>query len=314
MDATLFASRIAKCDLRTLKGQLDTMHEVIAEGGPFAAEYAELLPVVEQALANRSGAQVIYRTSDDDLPRDYTQGNGTATTTRRAVSMASDKQLHWITKLAAEKDLSGATTPVMGPIKVPADLTTLSSKAASVLLDRLFAAPKAANATTGTPASEKQLGLIQRLLSEKDTTGINVPELDTLTGGRGGSASTLIDALFAAPKKARQAAAHELAAGAYQVDERIIRVYRGQQSGHMLCAELVDATATTRDEAWKYLGRADRFVAADAHRMTVEECEQASAGTADHGWCCVCGRELDDPKSVARGIGPVCRAKQGGDV
>lgn len=165
-------------------------------------------------------------------------------------------------------------------------------------------------------ASDKQLAFIRKLLGEKDLTGTaftawtdeTPASLDSKT------ASASIDSLLALPRKqvARQATSTvELAAGAYRVEGRIVRVYLGQQSRKMLAQELVDPTARTRDEAWKYLGMASRFVPADAHRMTVDECEQASAGTEDHGWCCVCGRELDDPKSVARGIGPVCRAKQG---
>ena len=27
------------------------------------------------------------------------------------------------------------------------------------------------------------------------------------------------------------------------------------------------------------------------------------------GWCCVCGRPLSDPESVAAGIGPICAAR-----
>jgi hypothetical protein len=126
-------------------------------------------------------------------------------------------------------------------------------------------------------------------------------------------ASKAIDALFSYPRKAATPRAAELAAGAYRVgDGRIVRVYLGQQSGRMLAAELVDITAESRDDAWRYLGAAGRFVPEGSHRLTVEECEAiAGSGQASFSWCCVCGRKLDDPNSVARGIGPVCRAKQG---
>ena len=30
------------------------------------------------------------------------------------------------------------------------------------------------------------------------------------------------------------------------------------------------------------------------------------------GWCCLCGRPLSDPESVAAGMGPVCRQRLGG--
>lgn len=239
------------------------------------------------------------------------------------VEPASEKQIYWVKKLAQEKDLSG--TPTLGPITIPTDIDSLSKKSATTLLDRLFAAPnKGAAAQVAAGPSEKQIALITKLYGEKDWAGVigdfdvdtnqPVPDLSTLTPGREGTASKLIDALFAAPRKQVQRQAEkEWQAGAYiTADGRVIRVYLGQQSGKMLSTELVDATSTDRDVAWNYLGLASKNVPADARLMTPEEAEAASAGNADHGWCCVCGRELDVPESVARGIGPVCRARLGG--
>ena len=213
----------------------------------------------------------------------------------------------------------------MGPITIPTDIDSLSKKSATTLLDRLFAAPRkgaTAQAPTASGPSEKQIALITKLYGEKDWAGVvgdfdvdtakPVPDLSKLTPGREGTASKLIDALFAAPRKQAKKAATEIPAGAYRVQDRIVRVYYGRESGQMLAAELVDVTATDRSDAWHYLGRADRFVDADAHRLTAEEAEAINDNDADHGWCCVCGAYLDDPNSVRRGIGPVCRAKQGG--
>lgn len=235
---------------------------------------------------------------------------------------ASEKQVAYLKRLVAERDLSGAGSK-LGPIDVPANLDGIGKKHASALIDRLLGAPyKTAAPTPANAPSEKQVGLVTKLLGEKDLMASvfnPVPgvELHTLEDWQAylprftrQTVSKAIDALFTYPRKPEPAKV-EIAAGAYRVDGRIIRVYLGQQSGRMLAAELVDPHGRTRDDAWQYLGAAGRFVPADAHRLTVEECEALAAGDADHGWCCVCGRELDDPNSVRRGIGPVCRAKQG---
>ncbi len=231
---------------------------------------------------------------------------------------ASDKQVAFVKRLIAEKDTTG--------VKLPAVVDGISKKAASAIIDKLIDRPaKAGAAPTGNPASEKQVAFLTRLCGERNWAGVldatGTLDIDTdkpefigqLTSKQ---ASAVIDTLMAAPRRqAAQAVAEvALAAGAYRVGEKLIRVYLGQQSGKMLAAELVDITAENRDDAWAYLGMASRFVPADAHRLTVEECEAVArgAGQPSFSWCCVCGRKLDDPNSVARGIGPKCRAKQGG--
>jgi hypothetical protein len=223
------------------------------------------------------------------------------------VHAASDKQIGFLRKLIATKELTG--------IEVPASLDGISKTAASALIDRLIDRPERAGATTtgsARPASDKQIGFLTKLLAERehdyDADAILQAAADAQITGP--AASGLIDSLLKMAKRQAAKPQAEIAAGAYRVGDRILRVYLGQQSGRMLCTELVDPTARTREEAWKYLGQAHRFVPADAAPMTPAECEQVAAGQADHGWCCVCGRELDQPVSVARGIGPVCYGRQ----
>lgn len=308
--------------------------EVASEGGPAAERAAALATQYRAVLAHRQGHQ--------DAPAapvvndDYTEigrragspaanQHGTFT-----VHAASDAQIRFLSKLLAEKDLSAAGG-ILGPIEVPADLTKVSKTSASALIDRLLKLPAKGGSATPAPgdlATEKQRALIDKLLDEKDlqamvfnpSPGVSL-ECRTdwnlaVSSFTKFQASKAIDALFSYPRKpvAAAAPAAEIPAGAYRLaDGRVVRVYLGQQSGKMLCAELVDVTAEHRDDAWSYLGMASRFITADTHRMTVEECEAiAGSGQASFSWCCVCGRKLDDPNSVARGIGPVCRAKQGG--
>lgn len=239
---------------------------------------------------------------------------------------ASEKQVNFLRKLLAERDLSGAGSK-LGPITPPASLDGIGKKAASALIDRLLNAPVKAAERPSQPQnlpSEAQLRFIRKLMTEKDLDAVVFSpradiEICGFTAWQGfvpslnrRQASSVIDFLQTLPRKPEQPKA-EIASGAYRVGDKIIRVYFGRQSRQQLAAELVDITATTRDEAWKYLGRADRFVPVGAHRLTAEEAEAINDNDADHGWCCVCGAYLDDPNSVRRGIGPVCRAKQGGE-
>lgn len=57
---------------------------------------------------------------------------------------------------------------------------------------------------------------------------------------------------------------------------------------------------------WEYEQGAMRLIREQGVKLTVEE---AAAFGHLHGLCAVCGRTLTDPKSVERGIGPVCAGK-----
>lgn len=63
------------------------------------------------------------------------------------------------------------------------------------------------------------------------------------------------------------------------------------------------AIPTTGKTRFDYApGMMNRLVAADA--ITAEDA-WAQVGHAT-GWCGICGRELTNPESIARGIGPIC--------
>jgi hypothetical protein len=57
---------------------------------------------------------------------------------------------------------------------------------------------------------------------------------------------------------------------------------------------------------YHYLGAAARHLPTTARRLSLAEVG-AMGKTFDH--CLTCGRRLDDPESVDRGIGPVCAKK-----
>lgn len=151
------------------------------------------------------------------------------------------------------------------------------------------------------PATEKQIAFINRLQEER----VIDSELMRISRDvwRAGSftkeyASALIDEMMKSPK-AKAARQPIVQAGIYENDGHLYRVYFGQQSGKML----VKSVELDEGVEYRYLGAAARVLPKDARRLTVEEV--GSLGKAwDH--CLCCGRRLDDPESVDRGIGPVC--------
>lgn len=228
------------------------------------------------------------------------------------VHYASEAQVRFLKKLLAEVDTDAAG------IAVPADVDKISKKSASPLIDKLLAAKNAGKVrVTDAPAtaagdgpSEKQVNFFVKLTNERFEGDLAEGMIAKFKQLPRRNASAAIDAMLKNPKLP-QPTAPELKPGAYRLtDGRIVRVYLGQQSRKMLAAELVDITAEDRDDAWHYLGMASRFVKQSDHRLTVDEAEQLTANGMDHSWCCVCGKRLDDPNSVSRGIGPVCRSKQ----
>ena len=151
------------------------------------------------------------------------------------------------------------------------------------------------------PASENQLGLITKLAGERgfDLTGI---DFDSLTGGRSGSASLLISSLFDMPRVDGQGTTKvDPDAGFYRVGDDIVQV-RISKSGNWY-AQLAVKVPGRKSLKWDYIGK--RIDMGTAQRMT-----EAEAGQF-YGFCMMCGALLEDPDSIARGIGPVCAKRVG---
>ena len=117
-------------------------------------------------------------------------------------------------------------------------------------------------------------------------------------------ASRVISILKDAPAKASPGAG-DPEAGVYVSGEsgEYLRVYLGQESGHMLAKQI---HLEEGEVSYTYLGAARRYLTPDYRRCTLEEA--GSLGKAS-GICIHCGRRLDDPESVDRGIGPICAGK-----
>lgn len=164
-------------------------------------------------------------------------------------------------------------------------------------------------------ATQKQFDFIKRLLAERevsadlneDVSACRALAVAGMLESR--RASALIDALLAAPKKTAPAAAEapEIEAGVYVIHgDEYVRVYFGQQSGRMLAKRIhMEQDGGEWTVHYEYLGAAARVLvpAATPERLSLEEVGSLGI-TTNH--CLVCGRRLDDPESVDRGIGPVC--------
>lgn len=165
--------------------------------------------------------------------------------------------------------------------------------------------------TTAYPASQKQFDFIKKLLSEKEVDADTQMAVDlcrelavegTLTSR---AASKLIDRLLPLPRKTDERS--RIDAGIYAVQTQdlghiIVRVYLGQQSGQMLAKQVF---VLDGDVSYDYLGTA-RKVLGSAVTWTRLELKEVGALGITTGHCLICGRRLDDPESVDRGIGPVC--------
>lgn len=159
--------------------------------------------------------------------------------------------------------------------------------------------------------TQEQIDRIDRLKAERKPTGEALAALALLRleWNRGLAtelrAEQVIGKMVTLPIRNR---ARQVAPGVYETATGLVRVYLGQQSGRTL-AKLVMWDGDKR--VWfQYMGLATKHVPADARRLTPDEI--GNAALAMHSTVClVCGRRLDDPDSVQRGIGPVCIVNYG---
>jgi hypothetical protein len=156
--------------------------------------------------------------------------------------------------------------------------------------------------------TEKQVTFLNKLQLERDLTDCG-PSLEFLRQhyreerATSKEASAVISVLMGAPKRA-VFDRHDLQAGVYDTGEgRLVRVYLGQNSGHMLSKEVYICGDGSID--YVYLGLASANIPPTARRLPREEVAERTLALGSTT-CLVCGRGLDVPESVDRGIGPVC--------
>lgn len=150
-------------------------------------------------------------------------------------------------------------------------------------------------------ASEKQIAFFERLYAERD---FDIPQIHlmhecaqigTLTSS---AASRGIDILLGLPKKLVVHEDGETLGEGYYWQEGLI--YKVQTSGAgRLYAKVFS------EHGYEYAPGAMRHLTT-ATRLTLGQAAEAGVKT---GRCVICAKELTDPESVERGIGPVCMAR-----
>jgi hypothetical protein len=142
------------------------------------------------------------------------------------------------------------------------------------------------------PVSERQVAFIEKLLTER-VWGEPV----VFAGLSSKEASDLIGKLLEAPKSQQIVSKH----GIYQTEDgSIYRVQPTRDNPNRCYAKKLVFSG-----GWEYEAGAI-YRLKDEQRMTLEQAKAFGMAT---GLCCVCGRFLTDPASVAEGIGPVCAKK-----
>jgi hypothetical protein len=175
------------------------------------------------------------------------------------------------------------------------------------------------------PATDRQVAFLKSLLAEKDLTKLEgADKLDPTTLSKKG-ASMWIDALL---KQPRQQVQRQAAPAADARPE-----YEGLRSGYYAVdgkRYKLDVVESGKWGGWIFLKTGSEYH--DQNRMGAARPGQAFKGNGPRGdevfeailadpyarmveygqitgSCGACGRTLEDPESVALGIGPVCRSK-----
>ena len=168
--------------------------------------------------------------------------------------------------------------------------------------------------TTAGPASDKQTGFINKLISEREMPAATHKEIDRLVanGLTKTEASTLIKTLLGMPK-AQAAAITE--PGIYETADGAIYIAKTNKSKTNLYAKRLIETAERVTEAGAVIEIDFLYEAGAIYKLDPGmkmDAAKAQALTVKYGRCLICGRRLKAAKSVIAGIGPVCAKYYGG--
>lgn len=227
---------------------------------------------------------------------------------------ASPKQIEFLNSLLDGKQLTASTawfdaTNAMDHDELAAYIRSIKARAAadrgycSKLIDALVQLPWAPK-----PASEKQIAAIRSIAAKKlDEDGIAAVEakIPTLTGGREGTASKLMDELFAMSfRNLPPVNLPQVPAGRYAVENAdgvlafyVIRMKQDGKIDIFVKASHVEHLIPFTVPGYTTIMQS--ILDAGLRESTIRYGREL-------GHCGVCGRELTDETSRAEGIGPVC--------
>lgn len=151
-------------------------------------------------------------------------------------------------------------------------------------------------------ATDKQVSFLSRLIRDRDLATLTPEQRDWIASANLAAltvaqASRTIEALIALPQAC---AGIDPEHGIAYLDSqaRVVLCVLSRTSGHLIGKVWDGSRFQYERGALRSLVRA----------LTMQEAE---AFGARHGVCACCGATLTDPKSVERGIGPVCAARLG---
>lgn len=146
--------------------------------------------------------------------------------------------------------------------------------------------------------TERQLSFLAKLRGERGV-------IDGATPDSKRDASRMIDELLKTPREGRPVApvAVDLEEGMYRDGSGAIVKVQISAAGRPYGKALVESE--TVPGSWSFEYRPG-LISSALVALTLEEAKTFGVET---GTCCVCGRELTNPASVAAGIGPVCASR-----
>ena len=267
----------------------------------------ELAALVGQA--DPTPTQTVEETDQAQTPA------GSAGSARRTVAdPASEAQLGFIAKLAAERETDKiGTFPARTLAEIQAGHPVSKTRASSLITALKNAQIRTdAEVQAGPRASAPQIALIRQLVQEQGRTLLADP-----AGLSKADASEMITLLMkardTAPEVRTETPAAQVTEGMYRTpDGEIYKVQVAVHGSGRLYAKRLQELDEPRE--LKKGTRTHDFVyeAGALQKLTPEmkmTLEQAKEWGALYGTCCRCGLTLTDEKSIEAGIGPVCGDK-----
>lgn len=241
-----------------------------------------------------------------------------ATMPRSSGAPATEKQVAFLTRLAAERPM-WADVENLHADRIP----QLTKAQASAKIDEALKIPAetaAAAPVTGAQSTPKQRDFIRTLLAERSGNSLAEALREALNGHR--EAGTLTAAVASAAIEALLAikpeGGFELNKGdIHVVDGKFVRVHIGQQSGqpYACVGEVIREAVWAGDGTLLEPGEVEwNKVTGLVRRLSAETkatAEQAKQFSRLAGRCIFCSHAIDTPQSTAVGYGPHCAAKYG---
>jgi hypothetical protein len=174
----------------------------------------------------------------------------------------------------------------------------------------------ASTAWTEDPASEAQLAFIQDLSQKHEMSDEQAEFLARVgMGGRKlskGEASKIITALKEMPRKAQSRDWPDIPAGRYAIVDPlddVLKFYRVDKPTEGKWQGFTFLSVYASDEQYPIKNKEHKKAIMDEIAKNPEAA--MSRYGLEIGKCGICGRTLTDETSRARGIGPICAAKEG---